>query len=199
MPNDFDKLLKLSCFKKELLRFFFEKIEHPEYAPIISEKVWYCAINNESKKLNCWNDILKNERVPELYGNHLECDTRVAFHAKNADTIDPDNIVIRANDSDIAVILICNIHHMDSDVWYDSGHNYDNSRKYININKLVSNVQNVSSLPGLYAFLGNYYTPPFFGKGKVKPMQIAIKKERFANAFNKLGEGEMSQEGFFNY
>ena len=85
---------------------------------------------------------------------------------------------------------------MDSDVWYDSGHNYDNSRKYININKLVSNVQNVSSLPGLYAFLGNYYTPPFFGKGKVKPMQIAIKKEKFANAFSKLGEGEISHEVF---
>ena len=59
---------------------------------------------------------------------------------------------------------------------------------------LVSNVQNVSSLPGLYAFLGNDYTPAFFGKGKVKPMQIAIKKEKFANAFSKLGERDMSHE-----
>ena len=80
------------------------------------------------------------------------------------------------NDTDIAVILICNIHHIDSDVWYDSGHNYDNCRESINIEKLVSNAQNVSSLPGLYAFLGNDYTPAFFGKEKVKPMQKAIKK-----------------------
>ena len=123
----------------------------------------------------CRNGLLKNENVPELYGNHLEVDTRVVFHVKNADTIDPGNVVVRANDSDIAAILICNIHHKDSDVWRDSGHNYNNSRECINIKKLVSNVQNVSSLPSLYVFLGNDYAPEFFEKGKVKPMQIAIK------------------------
>ena len=67
---------------------------------------------------------------------------------------------------------------MDSDVWYNSGHNYGNSRKCINIKKLVSTVQNISSLPSLYAFLGNDYTSAFFGKGKVKPMQIAIKERK---------------------
>ena len=162
-----DKLLKLPCFKKKLLRFFFEEIEHPEYAPTIGEKVLYRAINNECKKLYCRNGILKNERLTELYENHLEGDTRVVFHAKNSDTINPGNIVVRANDSDIAVVLICNIHHMDSDVWYDSGHNYDNSRECINIKKLVGNVQNVSSLPGLYAFLGNDYTPALLERGRL--------------------------------
>ena len=122
MPSDFDKLLKLSCFKKEF-KFFFEEIENPKYAQITGGKVLYCAINNECKKLYCRNGILKNERVPELYGNHLEGDTRVVFHAKNADTIDPGNIAVWANDLDIAIILICNIYHMDSDVRYDSGHN----------------------------------------------------------------------------
>ena len=39
MLSDFDKLLKLSSFKKELLRFFFEEIEHLEYALTIGEKV----------------------------------------------------------------------------------------------------------------------------------------------------------------
>ena len=66
MPSNFDKLLELSCFKKELFRFFFEEIEHLEHAPIIGEKVLYCAINNECKKLYCRNGTLKNERVPEL-------------------------------------------------------------------------------------------------------------------------------------
>ena len=49
----------------------------------------------------------------------------------------------------------------------DSDHNHANSRECLKIKKLVSNVQNDSSLPGLYAFLGNDYTPAFFGKGKV--------------------------------
>ena len=134
------------------------------------------------------------EWTTELYRNHLEGDTHVVFHAKNGDTIDPGKIVVRANDTDIAVILICNIHHMDSDVWYNSWNNYDNSSECINIKKLLSNVQNFSSLPVLYAFLRNDYTPAFFGKGNVKPMQIAIKKEKFANVFSELGEGEMSNE-----
>ena len=137
MTSDFDKLFKLSFFKKELLRFFFEEIEHPEYASTIGEKVSYCAINNECKKLYCRNGILKNERVPELYGNHLEGDTRVVFHAKNADTINSGNTVVQVNDSNIAATLICNIHHIDSDVWYDSRHNYGNNRECINIKKLV--------------------------------------------------------------
>ena len=47
-----------------------------------------------------------NERAPELYGNHLDGDTRVVFYAKNANTVDPDNIVVWASDLDIAVILI---------------------------------------------------------------------------------------------
>ena len=167
MPSDFDKLLKLSCFKRELLRFFFEEIEHPEYVPVIGEKVLYCAINSESKKLYCINGILKNERVPELYESHLEGDTRVVFHAKNADNIDPGNILVRANESDIAVILICNINHMDSNVWYNPGHNYGNSRKCINIKKLVSTVQNISSLPSLLLSLGMIAHLRFLERGKL--------------------------------
>ena len=60
----------------------------------------------------------------------------------------------------------------------------------------ISNVQNVSSLPGLYAFLGNDNTPAFFGNGKVKPMQIVMKKEKFTNAFSKVGEAKVSHEVF---
>ena len=48
-PSDFDKLLKLSSFRKELLRFFFEEIEHLEYAVIIGEKILYFAINKDAK------------------------------------------------------------------------------------------------------------------------------------------------------
>ena len=115
--------------------------------------------------------------ILELYGNHLEGDTRVVFHAKNTDTVDPGNIVVWENDTDIAVILICNIHHMDSDVWYDWEHNYGNSRQCIKIKKFVSNVQKFSSLPSFYAFLGNDYTPEFFGRGKLSLCREPLKKK----------------------
>ena len=50
--------------------------------------------------------MIKVENVPELYGDHLEADTRVAFLAKHVDEANPRNIVIRANDTDIMVILL---------------------------------------------------------------------------------------------
>ena len=46
--------------------------------------------------------MLKVGDMPELSGYHLEGDTRVMFHAKHADIRNPANIVIRANDTDIA-------------------------------------------------------------------------------------------------
>ena len=41
----------------------------------------------------------------------------------NADTNNPGNIIVWANDPDIKVILICNIDHKNSDLWYDSRNN----------------------------------------------------------------------------
>ena len=56
-------------------------------------------------------------------GNHLEGETYVVFYTKNVDTNDPVNIVALARNSDIAVILICNIHHIKPNVWYGSEDN----------------------------------------------------------------------------
>ena len=57
------------------------------------------AIDNKYKKL-WW------ESVDQLYGYHYKADTRIAFHAKHADIKDPGGIVVRANDTDTAVILL---------------------------------------------------------------------------------------------
>ena len=40
--------------------------------------------------------------------SHLEADTRVMFHAKHADLHDPGNIIVRANDADVCIILTTN-------------------------------------------------------------------------------------------
>ena len=117
-----DDLLRLSCFKEELLRFFFKEIEDQIYAPIIGSKLLYIATNNKCKKFFCVNGKLCWESVDELYGYHLEADTRIVFHAKHADINDPGEIVVRANDTDVAIILLANI----------SGLDYNNTREFIN-------------------------------------------------------------------
>ena len=84
------KFQRLFCFKKKLFRFFYNKIEDQIYAPII---------------FLCVNGKLYWENVDELYGYHLEAHIRIAFHAKHADINDPGETVLRANDTDIAIIL----------------------------------------------------------------------------------------------
>ena len=112
IEKDISSLLKLSSFKNELIRFLSAEYEDDKYAPIIGKKIFICAINNEAKRYTCTDSThVRTEIIPELYGSHEEADTRVAFHAKHADTFNPGNIVVRGNDTDIAIILVTNAHH----------------------------------------------------------------------------------------
>ena len=45
--TDMHDLLRLSCFKRELLRFFFKETEDQIYAPITGTKLLYIAIDNK--------------------------------------------------------------------------------------------------------------------------------------------------------
>ena len=49
------------------------------------------------------------EDVHELYGSHDEADTRVAFHVVHVEQLNPGNIVVRCNDTDILIIILSNI------------------------------------------------------------------------------------------
>ena len=50
--KDVSSLLKLSSFKQELLRFLSKEFDDPVYAPVIGNKLFYCAIENKCKC--CW-------------------------------------------------------------------------------------------------------------------------------------------------
>ena len=49
------------------------------------------------------------EDVHDLYGAHDEADTRVTFHVVHVEQLNPDNIVVRCNDTDILIIILSNI------------------------------------------------------------------------------------------
>ena len=94
-PKTFLTLLKSSNFKKEFLRFFYAEIRNQEYANIIGNKMLYCSVDNECISLCCDEEgLLSMTNVHELYGEHDEADTRVAFHALHAEQCNPGNTVI---------------------------------------------------------------------------------------------------------
>ena len=47
------------------------------YSHIIGEKFFYCSIDNEYTRFYNQNVNYKVELVPELFGSHLEGDTRI--------------------------------------------------------------------------------------------------------------------------
>ena len=49
------------------------------------------------------------EDVHDLYGARNEADTCVAFHAVHVEQLNPGNIVIRCNDTDMLIVMLSNI------------------------------------------------------------------------------------------
>ena len=44
--------------------------------------------------------------------------------------------MVRANDTDVAIILLANTNLFSSEAWYESGIDYNNTREYLSITKL---------------------------------------------------------------
>ena len=104
---------------------------------MIGEKELYCSVDNKCTKFYCVEGFLKFETIPELFGDHLEVDTRVMFHAKHADTRGSGNVIIRGEGTDIFIILLANDQKLSiSDFWFDTELDSDNSLatmlKYLN-------------------------------------------------------------------
>ena len=103
-----------------------------------------------------------------MYGYHLKSDTRVMFHTKHADLINPGNIIVRGGDTDIATILSRDVEKLEnSHLCNGFGVDYNNSREYIDITELAKNTKIIKALPEIYAFTGNDYAPAYFKKGKI--------------------------------
>ena len=171
-----------------------KEYENIEYASVIVEKEFYCSIDNKCTKFYLVEGSLKFETIPELFGDHLEDDTRVMFHAKHADTKGLADIIIRGNDTDILIILLANVQKLSqSYLWFDRGLGSDNSRNYVDISKLFKELDNVKGLPGIYAYTGIDYLPALYRKGKVRPLLLMTKKQKFVDAFVALGNLDLSE------
>ena len=125
-----------------------------------------------------------------MFGYHFKGDTRVMFHTKHADLIDPGNIVVRGDDTDIIVVLSWNVEKLQKTGTYNS------SRKYIDVTELAKNMKNIKALPGIYAFTRNDYTPAFFKKEKIRPIQLMQKNKKFVGVFTNPGDFTLNTDTF---
>ena len=96
--------------------------------------------------------------------------------------------------TDIFIILLASDLKLSvSDLWFDTGLDSDNSRNYVDISKLSKELDYVKALPGISAYTGIDYLPAFYRKGKVRPLLLITKKQKFVNAFVALGNLDLSE------
>ena len=104
----------------------------------------------------------------QLQGDHEEADTLIAFHVTN---ITSSNVLVRASDTDVLVILIGALWQQRREVRslaniiMDCG--MGNSRRYINVTNIADVLEECKpglprALPGYHAFTGCDFTSAFY-------------------------------------
>ena len=135
--------------------------------------------------------------VPRLECNHPEADTRICLHAIDAvsRSQQPGDIVVRATDTDIAVILLHHSHRVNTKIWMDVGTSGRGNRRYIDLSAIASKIgpSLCKALPGFHAFTGCDYTSSFIRKGKKRPLKIAKENDSFLDAFSALAAEQVDE------
>ena len=183
------KALKSRSFKLQLPKFLAREWQNQSYKSILGDCHVYLDIPGEVLHYHVVGDVLTCQSVDHLINNHEEADTKIVFHAKAIDNEKEEgDIIVRASDTDVAIILLYHCNKFKSRLWMDVGTTSKNSRRYICITA-ISNVlgpQICAALPGFHAFTGSDYTSSFVRKGKVKPYHKMEKKEEAQKAFQCL-------------
>ena len=121
----------------------------------------------------------------------MEADTRlVNLLNVLSQALPGQNVVIRATDTDIMVILLYYSSWVKANIWMDIGHSCDNTRRYIHITALANHLGPIlcKALPGYHALTGCDYTCPFFRKGQVNPLKKVEKDNLYLEGLCCLGE-----------
>ena len=132
---------------------------------------------------------IRSTLQPEFSSSHIEADTMLVYHLNMISESSPkQNVVVRATDTDIMIILLYHVPNFKLNVWMDLGHSSDNTRRYVHITELARHLGPVfcKALPGYHALTGCDYTAAFLGKGKVNPLKKAEKNSLFLESLGKL-------------
>ena len=172
--------LRNSNFKIELVRFLTEYWQDSQFTNIIDKK---CIVMNSEDKCHSfktWNGSVVRTEELSLYNTHEEADSRMIYHL--ASILGPANVVIRANDTDVLIILLSYMPYIATNihVWQEVGFALKNTLRFIDVNKAFENLgANVcKALPAFHAFTGSDYTAKFTRKAKVKPFHIFFERSR---------------------
>lgn len=188
-PKNFDSALNSRSFKQQFPLFIAEEWKDQSYAHIIGTRDVYLGFRGYCYHFYVLDGQVIRESVEHMATNHEEADSLVCFHARCMETNgETGNIVVRASDTDIAVILLYHSPTFTATLWMDTGTNAKNTRRYINLTAIgkVLGPLLCKSLPAFHAFTGCDYTSAFVKKGKKRPFAKLEKSKDMQRVFASL-------------
>lgn len=185
------QLAKNCSFKNEFAKFLQSEWQKEMYASMIGSKIIVVSHGG-----NCV-DISSSSSPSHLQATHEEADTLIAYHANAIMNNQCSNMIIRASDTDILIILLgllerrsLNGENISNMIVMDCG--TGNHRRFIDVNSIFEELKQVphlaTALLGLHAFTGCDTNSAFYRKGKVKQMDILLGNSDFTEAFAMLSD-----------
>ena len=123
--------------------------------------------------------------IETIRSNQEETDTRVILYCQYAKEEGYANVKVKSTDSDIFFITLQYVQRLDgTKVFYDSG------KKLIDVTQLSADYtqEQCTALLAMHAFTKCDTTSAFKGIGKVKPIKVLQKMQRFRPLFASIGE-----------
>lgn len=175
-PTDFLKSLKNYRFKDAIVLFLFEYWKNNAMASVILNKKVFITIQERCFLFVAVDGHMIKKEETDFTCHHEEVDTRIIFHISKLKV--NSNIMIKASDTDILIILLGNIHKFPHlRIWMSSTTFRKNGPNCISCTNLanVLGAEVCRALPAFHAYTGCDYTAAFYQKGKVRPFQLLKK------------------------
>ena len=161
------KFLTNGIFKNELSKFLLKEWGKDQYWNLFNGKTLFASFGGECVQYVPYENHCVDVCHPTyLQGDHEEADTLIVFHIAK---ITKSNVVVRASDTDILVILIGALGQQSpevrANVIMDCG--MTNNRRYINITNITDILEDHEAglsraLPGYHSFTGCDFTSAFY-------------------------------------
>ena len=112
LPQSWENVLTMSENKTGLARFLSENLQtRADSLPDRYELVIGAGYHDMLKTTS------KRRELPHLSANHEETDTRIILHALDATREGYDIIVVKCQDTDVLVLMIYHLGHLNIEVW----------------------------------------------------------------------------------
>ena len=160
------KLLANSVFKNEFAKFLIKEWSEDHYHHLFGGKTLIVSYGGDCYQYKSTENQIIVTQPDYLQGDHEEADTLIAFHINN---ISSQNIMVRASDSDVLVILIGVLGQLPPEerplIIMDCGAGHN--RRYISVTNIANKLDDSKpglprAIPAYHAFTGCDFTSAFY-------------------------------------